>query len=74
MRRLNEWADDEGRTWRYQMSQKPPAWQRRASAYDQGDIDEAIRWALHRYTEVAPRQAIESLTLAMDSNLEAGDD
>jgi len=64
VRRLNDWADDEGRTWRYQMGQKPPAWQRRASAYQQGDIDEAIRWALQRYAEVDPRRVIASLTLS----------
>jgi hypothetical protein len=46
------------------MSLKPPAWQRRASAYDQGDIDEAIRWALHRYSEVNPDKTIASVTLS----------
>jgi hypothetical protein len=64
--RLNAWADDEGRTWRYQMSQKPPAWQRRASAYDQGDIDEAIRWAVHRYSAISPEQVISDVTLSAD--------
>ena len=61
--RLDRWADDQGRTWRYQMAMKPPAWQRRASAYDQGDIDEAVRWAMHRYSEINPDRAIGTVDL-----------
>jgi len=62
--RLQEWAEEQGKTWRYQMAQRPPVWQRRAYGYAQGDIDEGIRWALHRYNEVLPDQTIASLTLA----------
>ena len=64
--RLDAWADDQGKTWRYQIGTRLPAWQRRVEAYDQGDIDEAIRWALHRYTEVAPYKRISSVTLEAD--------
>jgi hypothetical protein len=62
--RLTKWADDEGDAFRYLVRQKPPAWQRYAYSYDQGDIDEAIRWTLYRYTEVYPQHKIASLTLA----------
>jgi len=34
-----------------------------AYAYDQDDLDEAIRWALARYTEVSPDVAIATVTL-----------
>jgi hypothetical protein len=62
--RLIKWADEEGDAFRYGVRQKPPSWQRYAYAYDQGDIDEALRWALYRYTEVYPQHKISSLTLA----------
>ena len=41
--RLIKWADEEGDAFRYGVRQKPPAWQRYAYSYDQGDIDEALR-------------------------------
>jgi hypothetical protein len=62
--RLLKWADQEGDAFRYGVRQKPPAWQRYAYAYDQGDIDEAIRWAIYRYAEVYPQHKIATLTLA----------
>jgi hypothetical protein len=62
--RLEDWAEEEGRAFRYWIRQRPPAWQRYQSAYDQGDIDEALRWALHRLTEVLPDRVITSLTLS----------
>jgi len=64
VKRLSEWADNTGKNFRYGIALKPPAWQRYAYVYDQKDIDEAIRWALHRYSEVSPDQTIADLTLA----------
>lgn len=34
--------------------------------FDQDDLDEAIRWALHRYNEVYPDQTITTVTLSAD--------
>jgi hypothetical protein len=51
------------KNFRYGMNLKQPAWQRYAYAYDQNDIDEAIRWALDRYNEVNPEVTITSLEL-----------
>ena len=62
--RLEAWADEQGKAWRYQIRRRPPAWQRRAYAYDQGDLDEAIRWALHRYNEVLPDQTVTTVDLS----------
>lgn len=64
--RIREWADDQGKNFRYNVNLKPPAWQRYAYAYDQDDIDEAIRWAMQRYDEVHPDEAIATLTLEAD--------
>lgn len=64
VKRLSEWADNAGKNFRYGMAQSPPAWQRYAYGYDQDDIDEAIHWALHRYSEVSPDRTQTSLTLA----------
>jgi len=64
--RLVEWADEEGKNFRYGMRLKEPAWERYASAYNQDDLDEAIKWALHRLNEVSPDQTVTSLTLSSD--------
>jgi len=64
--RLMKWADQEGDAFRYGVRSKPPAWQRYAYAYDQGDIDEGIRWAIYRYTEVYPYHTEDSITLEAD--------
>jgi len=67
VKRLTEWADNAGKNYRYGIAQRPPAWQRYAYAYAQEDIDEAIRWALARYSEINPDQTIASITLAATS-------
>jgi len=64
--RLKEWAEEEGKAFRYGVAQKPPAWQRYAYAYSQEDIDEGVRWALGRLNEVYPIRNETSLTLAAD--------
>ncbi len=64
VKRLLDWAQEEGKAFRYWINQKPPAWQRYAYAYGQDDIDEAIRWALHRITEVMPDRTITTVTLS----------
>lgn len=64
--RLGDWAEEQSkrahRMWRRQL----PAWQRYAYGYDQDDIDEALRWALHRLSGVRPDRNITSLTLSAD--------
>jgi len=64
--RLSDWAEEQGKNFRYGVRLRPPAWQRRAYAYAQDDIDEAIRLALHRYSEVDPDRAITTVTLSED--------
>lgn len=66
VKRLDGWADEQGKNFRAGVWMRPPAWQRRAYGYDQDDIDEAIRWALHRYTEIYPDRTETSLTLVAD--------
>ena len=34
--------------------------------YDQDDLDEAVRWALHRYNEILPDRTVTTLTLSAD--------
>lgn len=41
-------------------------WRTYTFSYDQDDIDEAIRWALHRYNEAHPDRTETSLTLSAD--------
>ena len=62
--RLENLAKALTKNFRYGMNRRPPAWQRYAYAVSQDDIDEAIRWALHRYTEVMPNRAIGTITLS----------
>jgi hypothetical protein len=64
--RLRKYADEMGQNFRFGVSLRPPAWQRRAYAYDQDDIDEAIRWALHRYSEAHPDETTTTVTLSAD--------
>jgi hypothetical protein len=66
VKRLMDWADEKRSNFRYGMNLKPPAWQRYAYGYDQGDLDEALRWALHRYSEIAPDRTETSITLDAD--------
>jgi len=66
VKRLSDWAKEQGKNFRYGVRLRPPAWQRRAYAYAQDDLDEAIRWALHRYSEVEPERVIDTITLAAD--------
>lgn len=61
--RLKDAAEEFGKAFRYGIGRKLPAWQRYAYGYDQNDIDEAIRWALHRYSQIDPARAITTLTL-----------
>jgi hypothetical protein len=66
VKRLQEWATEQGKNFRYGVSLRPPAWQRHAYAHDQNDIDEAIRWALGRYNEINPEIVITTVTLSAD--------
>lgn len=64
--RLMKWADQMGKNFRYLAKERPYAWQRYAYGYSQIDLDEAIRWALHRYSKANPQRKIESITLTAD--------
>lgn len=41
-------------------------WRRYTFSYDQNDVDEAIRWALHRHSEIQPDRTITTLALTAD--------
>ena len=62
--RLTAYASEQGKNFRYGTRLRPPAWQRYSGAYNQDDLDEAIRWALHRYTKINPQRAITTVTLS----------
>ncbi|OGT28092.1 MAG: hypothetical protein A2Z17_07205 [Gammaproteobacteria bacterium RBG_16_66_13] len=62
--RLTDWASEQLKNFRYGANLDQPAWQRYGYAYVQGDIDEALRWALARYTEISPQKAIGTITLS----------
>jgi hypothetical protein len=64
LRELRQYADEQGRNFRYQAQMELRAYVRRARAYPQEDIDEAVRWALHRISEKKPHRAITTVTLA----------
>ena len=66
VKRLTEWGEAKRKGFSYEITRQPPAWQRHQEAFDQGDIDEAVTWALHRYSEINPQRNIDSLTLAAD--------
>lgn len=63
---LKKYADEMGRNFRYQAQIDLRVHVKRAQAYSQEDIDEAVRWALYRYTEVKPHRAIGTVTLSSD--------
>jgi len=63
VKRLKEYAEEQGKNFRYGTGLRPPAWQRRAYGYAQEDLDEAIRIALHRYSEINPDRTITTITL-----------
>jgi hypothetical protein len=63
---LRRYADEQGRNFRYQAQLDLRAYVERARAYAQGDIDEAIRWALYRFNEVKPHRAVTTIELSSD--------
>ncbi len=63
---LRKYASEQGTNFRYQAQMELRAYVRRAKAYPQEDIDEAVRWALGRLTEKKPHRAITTLTLSAD--------
>jgi hypothetical protein len=60
--RLQTWADKAMREFSEGLYQR--GWTSYAFSYDQDDVDEAIRWALHRLNEVAPQQTTGTITLS----------
>ena len=63
---LRKYAAEMGRNFRFQAQMDLRAYVRRAEAYPQDDIDEAIRWCLFRYSAIHPHRAIGAITLAAD--------
>lgn len=63
VKNLQNLAEEMGKNFRYGISLRQPAWQRYAGTYDQDDLDEALRWALQRYSLVSPDQTIATITL-----------
>jgi len=61
---LRKYADEQGTNFRFQAQMELRAYVRRAKAYPQEDIDEAVRWALHRLSEQKPHRAISTVTLS----------
>jgi len=61
---LRQYADETGRNFRFQAQMDLRMFIQRASSYSQEDIDEAIRWALYRFSEIHPQQLIATITLA----------
>jgi hypothetical protein len=66
VKRLNDWAEENLKNFRYGMRLRQPAWQRYGYAFDQNDLDEAIRWALGRYNEINPEIVITTVDLSAD--------
>jgi hypothetical protein len=66
VKRLMDWAEEQGKAFRYGIRVKLPAWERYASALSQENVDEAIRWALHRYNLVEPYRVEGDITLSAD--------
>jgi hypothetical protein len=66
VKRLNDWAEENLKNFRYGMSLRQPWAERQWYAHDQNDLDEAIRWALGRYNEVNPQVTIDTVTLSDD--------
>lgn len=64
VKRIATYAKEMGVQFRRGARKRLPAWQRRAYGYSQEDIDEAIRWALHRYNEINPDKTITTVTLS----------
>jgi hypothetical protein len=62
--RIDDWAKQMMREFSEGLYQR--GWRSYAFTYDQNDVDEAIRWALHRLNEVAPDQTVTSLTLTAE--------
>lgn len=67
VKRLNDWAEENLKNFRYGMKLRQPAWQRYGYAFDQNDLDEAVRWALGRYNEINPETVITTIDLSADS-------
>jgi hypothetical protein len=60
--RLQEWVRQAMREFSEGLYQR--GWRSYAFTYNQDDVDEAIRWALHRLNEVAPHQTVTSIELS----------
>jgi len=63
---LRKYADEMGINFRYMARLDLPRYVERARGYSQEDIDEAIRWAMYRYTEVKPHRNLTTVTLTAD--------
>jgi len=63
---LRMYASEQGTNFRWQAQMELRRYIIRAKAYPQEDIDEAVRWALHRISEIKPHHAITTVTLSAD--------
>jgi hypothetical protein len=63
-KRILEVGEEQGKAFRYGIRKREPAWQRYAYGFRNDDIDEAIRWALGRFNEIAPQETIGTLTVS----------
>ncbi len=64
--RLLEIANEYGKNFRYGVKQQIPYWQRSAYAYDQNDLDEAVRWALAEFNMVHQNTTMTTIDLTAD--------
>ncbi len=65
--RLMALASEYGKNFRYGIRHRIPYWQRSAYAYDQNDLDEAIRWALAEYNAITQDTTDTTIALTSDS-------
>lgn len=63
-RGLGDWADKMMREFNEGVRMRD--WRQYMFQFDQDDIDEALRWALDRYSEINPEETITSVTLSSD--------
>jgi hypothetical protein len=62
--RIQDVGSENGKAFRYGIRKDQPAWQRYAYGFRNDDIDEALRWALGRFNEVAPQETTGTLTVS----------
>jgi hypothetical protein len=64
VKNLRMLAEENGKSFRYGIRKEEPAWQRYAYGFRNDDIDEALRWALGKFNEIAPQETVDTLTVS----------